>query len=108
MVQVYNSTENGEFAGTPVHIFQDGRNYTVKAGSVILLTQGESITLPIGQYHMFWGAKGSGKVLLGEVSKVNDDRADNRFDEKVGRFPVIEEDEMPLYLLSNEYPKGKG
>jgi len=105
VVQVYNSSEDGEFADTPVDISVDGRNYTVEAGSVIRLTPGESITLPTGQYHKFWGEKGKGKVLVGEVSKVNDDRVDNRFYEKVGRFPEIEEDEKPLYLLGNEYPR---
>ena len=28
-------------------------------------------------------------ILLGEVSKVNDDRVDNRFYEEVGRFPKL-------------------
>jgi D-lyxose ketol-isomerase len=35
---------------------------------------------------------------------VNDDRMDNRFHEKAGRFPKIDEDEAPDYLLGNEYP----
>ena len=47
------------------------------------------------------------KVLLGEVSKVNDDRVDNRFYEPTGRFPEIDEDEKPLYPLGNEYPAAK-
>ena len=47
-----------------------------------------------------------GKVLLGEVSKVNDDRIDNRFYEKTGRFPKIEEDEKPVTLLSMDYSEG--
>jgi len=34
----------------------------------------------------------------------NDDNADNFFYDKAGRFPKIEEDEEPLYLLCNEYP----
>jgi len=34
-----------------------------------------------------------------------DDNTDNRFYEPVGRFPAIEEDEAPLHLLCNEYPK---
>lgn len=46
------------------------------------------------------------KVLLGEVSKVNDDRIDNRFYEKTGRFPKIEEDEKPVTLLSMDYSEG--
>ncbi|MBQ4087218.1 MAG: D-lyxose/D-mannose family sugar isomerase [Clostridia bacterium] len=107
MVKVYNSTEDEQFADTDVTVMVDGRWYTVPAGSVIRITPGESITLPSGQYHSFWGEKGCGKVLLGEVSKVNDDRVDNRFYEKTGRFPAIEEDEAPLHLLGNEYPKAK-
>ncbi len=107
MVKVYNSTEDEQFADTDVTVMVDGRWYTVPAGSVIRITPGESITLPSGQYHSFWGEKGCGKVLLGEVSKVNDDRVDNRFYEKTGRFPEIEEDEAPLHLLGNEYPKAK-
>jgi len=42
-------------------------------------------------------------VMITEVSKVNDDRVDNRFYEETGRFPAIEEDEKPLYLLSMDY-----
>ncbi|MBC7960901.1 MAG: D-lyxose/D-mannose family sugar isomerase [Vallitaleaceae bacterium] len=105
LVQVYNSGEDEEFTDTPVEISIDGRNFTVNAGDVITIGPGESITLPSGQYHKFWAEKGAGKILLGEVSKVNDDRIDNRFHEKTGRFPEIQEDEQPLYLLGNEYPE---
>jgi D-lyxose ketol-isomerase len=104
LVKVYNSTPDEDKADTPVDVFVDGRKYTVPAGSVIRLTPGESITLCPGQYHKFWGEKGTGRILLGEVSKVNDDRVDNRFFAPTGRFPEIEEDEAPLYLLGNEYP----
>lgn len=104
LVKVYNSQENGEFADSQVKVSVDGRNYEVSPGSVIRITPGESIALPAGQYHQFWGEKGTGRILLGEVSKVNDDRVDNRFYQKVGRFPVIEEDQEPRYLLGNEYP----
>jgi len=34
---------------------------------------------------------------------VNDDFSDNCFYEPIGRFPTIEEDEPPLYLLCNDY-----
>ena len=46
-------------------------------------------------------------VLLGEVSMLNDDNTDNRFYENIGRFPEIEEDEVPYRLLCSEYPKAK-
>jgi len=105
IVKVYNATEDGQFADTDVDIYMDGRHFTVAAGSTVRIKPGESITLQTGMYHSFW-AEG-GKVLLGEVSKVNDDRVDNRFYESTGRFPEIEEDEKPLYLLGNEYPVAK-
>ena len=104
LVQVYNSTPKGEFDDSRVRVSMDGRRFEVAAGTVLRVTPGESITLPTGQYHKFWGEKGTGTILLGEVSKVNDDTKDNRFKEPVGRFPKIDEDEEPLYLLGNEYP----
>ena len=108
LVQVYNSTKDEELdTVTPVKVMSDGRTYEVPAGSIVKITPGESITLYPGMYHKFWGEEGTGKILLGEVSKVNDDRIDNRFLEKTGRFPEIEEDEKPLYLLGNEYPDAK-
>lgn len=107
LIQLYNSTESEEFGNDPVNVSIDGRNFTIESGEIVRLTPGESITLPPYQYHKFWGEKGHGKVLVGEVSKVNDDRVDNRFYDEVGRFPAIEADENPLYLLCNEYPPGK-
>ena len=105
VIKVYNSTEDGGFADTDVDIYMDGRHFTVKAGDTVRLKPGESISIQTGMYHKFW-AEG-GKTLIGEVSKVNDDRVDNRFYEPTGRFPEIEEDEEPLYLLGNEYPIAK-
>ena len=45
--------------------------------------------------------------MIGEVSMCNDDETDNRYYEKMGRFPEIEEDEAPLRYLCTEYPKAK-
>jgi D-lyxose ketol-isomerase len=105
LVKVFGSTTDGALDTAPVPVNVDGHAYTVEAGTVIKLTPGESVTLPTGQYHKFWGEEGFGTVLVGEVSMVNDDKSDNRFLETQGRFPVIEEDEAPLYLLCSEYPK---
>lgn len=107
MVEVYNATDDDRLADTDVIVNLDGCVKTVPAGTVLRLTPGESITLPPRQYHAFWAEKGHGKVLIGEVSMVNDDNTDNRFYETQGRFPVIEEDEAPLYLLCNEYPEAR-
>ena len=68
----------------------------------VVLNPGESITLPTYCYHKFWGA--DGKVLVGEVSAVNDDDTDNRFLDPLPRYSQIEEDEPPVYLLCTDYP----
>lgn len=105
IVEVYNATDDDKLADTDVTVHLDGHTETVPAGTKIRLLPGESITLPQRQYHAFWAEKGHGKVLIGEVSMVNDDNTDNRFYEAQGRFPAIEEDEAPIYLLCNEYPE---
>ena len=108
LVQVYNATpEDGLDRQSDVTVYKDGFQDTVPAGTIVRLAPGESITLPPGLYHSFWGEKGKGKVLVGEVSKVNDDRVDNRFLEATGRFPDIEEDEEPLFLLYQDYAQMK-
>ncbi len=102
VVQVYNSTADEGLDDSDVTVSIDGVTRTLSAGGAVTLSPGESIFLPSGLYHKFWGEKQ--KVLLGEVSTVNDDTRDNRFHEQIGRFPEIEEDEEPRYLLFSEYP----
>jgi len=102
-IQLYNSTPDEKLAATDVTVSLDGITRTVKAGGLVTLSPGESITLPPHLYHKFWGAES--RVLVGEVSVVNDDKADNRFHQKMGRFPQIEEDEPPLHLLVTDYAK---
>ena len=103
VIELYNSTKNGELDSTQVHFKTDGIKRTVEAGGKVVLLPGESICLEQGMYHRFYGEAGNGKVLVGEVSMVNDDSNDNRFYEPVGRFPVIEEDEIPIHLLASDY-----
>lgn len=107
MIELRNSTPEGELADTPVTVHSDGRVFEVPAGSVLRFLPGESITLTPGLYHKFWAERGRGTVLLGEVSKVNDDVRDNRFLEPLGRFPEIEEDEPVYRYLCNEYPAAR-
>lgn len=102
VIKLFNATPEDGLAGTDVTVSTDGLQRVVKAGDTVVLGPGESITLPSRLYHEFWG-EGS-RVLVGEVSLVNDDRTDNRFYEPVGRFPEIEEDEPPLHLLVPDYP----
>lgn len=103
-ITVYNDDGNGGLADTNVTIHSDGRVYTVPAGTAIRLHPGESITITPYLYHEFHGVPGTGSVLIGEVSRCNDDSSDNRFYEPIGRFPAIEEDEEPYRLLCFEYP----
>ncbi len=103
VVELFNCSPDGGLAASEVTAQLDGVSRIVKAGATVTLHAGESITLEPGVYHKFWGAKA--RVLLGEVSTVNDDRTDNRFFEPVGRFPEIEEDAPPRHLLVGDYSK---
>jgi D-lyxose ketol-isomerase len=101
VVQLYNATDEEGLAEDEVTVYTDGIRRQVPAGGTLRLEVGESITLRPYGYHAFW-AEGA-PVLAGEVSVVNDDQRDNRFYEAPGRFPEIEEDEPPLYLMVTDY-----
>ena len=79
----------------------DGEQRTLDAGGHLRLKVGESVTLMPGIWHAFW-AEG-GDCLVGEVSTVNDDLTDNVFDQPIGRFAEIEEDQDPVHLLVSDY-----
>ena len=101
IIECYETTENNELSDSPVILKIDGIEKKFKAGETIRLVPGESICLERGIYHRFYGE--NDKVLVGEVSAVNDDRVDNKFYDELGRFPDIEEDEKPLHLLVSDY-----
>jgi D-lyxose ketol-isomerase len=101
VIQLYNATIDEQLdQKNPVLVSVDGLRRTLEPGATLRLAPGESICLEQRWYHQFWG---DGRVLVGEVSLVNDDAHDNRFFESVGRFPEIEEDEPPMHLLVNDY-----
>jgi D-lyxose ketol-isomerase len=106
VLKLYNSTENGGLADTPVSVICDGIARHTEAGGSIVLKAGESITVPPGLYHSFHSANGN--ALIGEVSSMNDDVTDNRFYQSLSRFPEIVEDEPPFRLLATEYPRPSG
>ena len=105
VIRLWNATKTGQLAKTAVRVSVDGVVLAVPAGGTVTLRPGESVCLPPRLYHRFWGKEGRGTVLVGEVSRVNDDHTDNRFHEPVGRFPEIEEDVPPLHLLVGDYPR---
>lgn len=102
VMRLYPSTREERLGEGTVTVSVDGLLRHVQAGHLVRLEPGQSITLTPGLYHEFWGE--GGEVLVGEVSSVNDDQADNRFLEPVGRFPSIREDQPPLHLLVCDYP----
>jgi D-lyxose ketol-isomerase len=103
ILRVYNSDKNEDFADTDVHLTIDGKKIVVPAGGKVILEPGQSITLLPGQYHNWIAEKG--KVMLFEVSTTNDDTVDNRFHSAKGRFPDIEEDVEPRYLIFQDYKR---
>lgn len=105
ILQLYNADEQEQFADTDVTVTIDGRKVTIPAGGCVTLHPGESITLMPGQYHRWEGEKGTGPVMLFEVSMTNDDLLDNRFYEAKNRIPVVEEDEEPEYLIFDDYKR---
>ena len=104
VLELFNSNADGSVdEKTDVEVATDGRIVTLKAGGLLKLQPGESVTLLPGNWHAFWGE--GGDVLIGEVSTVNDDLTDNIFREPIGRFSSIEEDEAPVHLLVSDYDK---
>ena len=106
VIQLYNSTLDEALAPSRISVRVDGEERVVDPGGTLVLDPGESITLPPRLYHQFWGS--GERVLVGEVSGVNNDRNDNRFYDPIARFPELEEDEPPLYLLCTDYARYVG
>ena len=103
-VMLWNADKCGHQLDTDVTVYMDGIRRVFQAGEKIHLTPGNSISLTPYIAHIFGPQPGSGDLIVGEVSKVNDDNTDNYFLESAGRFPAIQEDEPALHLLCNEYP----
>jgi D-lyxose ketol-isomerase len=103
LCKVYNRSPSGALAETDVEVSLDGVRHRVSAGHTFTLRPGASITLTPYLFHEFWAEKGTGTAIVGEVSSVNDDTADNIFFAKLGRFPAIEEDVPATHKLCTEY-----
>jgi D-lyxose ketol-isomerase len=101
-LELFKAAEDGSIdPQAVVRVRTDGRWRDLPAGGLLRLTPGESVTLEPDTWHAFWGE--GGDVLIGEVSNVNDDRTDNIFRERIGRFSSIDEDTAPEHLLVSDY-----
>ena len=108
LIRVFNSLPDESVdRESAVTVHTDGEERVVPAGTQLRLEPGMSISIQPGLYHDFSVEAGTGAVLIGEVSQCNDDNTDNRFEQPIGRFPKIDEDEPPYRLLCNEYPPAK-
>ncbi len=105
VLEMHLAASDEGLSGKPFNVSIDGMETKIQAGQPVILKPGESIFLTPFVYHCFYAQKGSGPVVIGEVSQVNDDEHDNRFFDPIGRFPSIEEDEPPLHLLCTDYEK---
>lgn len=104
VIEIYLSDDQNRLSDTSFSVSVDGIRRDISPGNKVVLTPGESICLEPYVYHTFYGRPGTGTVIVGEVSDVNDDASDNCFLEKIGRFPEIVEDEAPNHYLCTEYP----
>lgn len=103
-LEMFESGADGKIdRRAPVPITVDGVKRLQKAGEVLQLAPGESVTLCPGNWHKFWGE--GGDVLIGEVSALNDDVTDNIFEDPIGRFATVVEDVPPTHFLVSDYEK---
>ncbi len=103
-IRLYN-TKDGELdTVSPVKVYQDGIQHCYMPGEFIYIMPGNSITLEPLIAHSF-GPKPGSDIIIGEVSKINDDFTDNyRFEKIPAPCPVVEDEPM-LYPLCTEYER---
>lgn len=79
----------------------NGEVCKIESGKEVILKAGERITIYPYQWHKFYPT--SDECIIGEVSTANDDLNDNFFwDDQIGRYPEILEDEPAILKLLSE------
>ena len=94
--------EKDQELSNKITVLVDGEKIRLDPHEPLILKRGQSVTVDRNIFHRFYAVKGSGMVMAGEVSQVNDDNNDNYFLEPIGRFSEIQEDEPSLHPLWNE------
>lgn len=103
ILELFHAQQDKPVDDKLIEVKIDGIIHHYREGEKVRLEPGQSICFPPYLAHRFYGEEGKGRVLVGEVSSVNDDLNDNHFPEGVGRFPDIIEDVTPRYLLAGDY-----
>jgi D-lyxose ketol-isomerase len=93
---------DGRLDDSEVGVSLDGIARRVAAGHRFVVRPGESIRLTPFLYHEFYAEPGAGTAIIGELSSVDDDAADNLFLDAPARFPAIVEDAPPRHRLCND------
>lgn len=105
-VYVWNSTSEADGYQLDLEhevcLMCDGQPVSVPAGGYVDVTNGNSITLTPYVYHAFEAVHGKGEVVVGEVSRVNNDAHDNHFNPSI-KLPPIEEDQPAKHQLCGGY-----
>ena len=94
--------EKDQELSNKITVLVDGEKILLDPHEPLIFKRGQSVTVDRNIFHRFYAVKGSGMVMAGEVSQVNDDNNDNYFLEPIGRFSEIQEDEPTLHPLWNE------
>jgi hypothetical protein len=104
VIQLYNAGARGgldEESRVPIHV--NGIFYNIRAGGLIRLAPGDSITLPPGLCHKSWPEKAG--CLIGEIATPGNPNADTHYVDTEPGPMEIEEDEPALFVLCHEYPE---
>jgi D-lyxose ketol-isomerase len=59
LIRLFQSTPSGECSDANLTVQIDGVTRTFNAGSIVRLEPGQSICLPPGLIHQFWGEEGT-------------------------------------------------
>ena len=104
-MEVWQADENNQLTDREFSLSVDGMKRKFSPGDKLIIHPGESVCLEPYLAHCFYGEKGFGPVMVGEVSSVNDDSADNCFIGGQPRFDNIIEDEDIAFYLASDYNK---